>query len=72
MTGQAGRRGLSAEAERRCLPARLREPAPIVPVLRLRGVIGAVSPLRTGLSLEKTAGAIERRSRVKRAKAWPW
>lgn len=33
---------------------------PLVPVLRLSGVIGATTPLRQGLSLAMTAGAIEK------------
>lgn len=33
---------------------------PLVPVLRLSGVIGAATPLRQGLSLAMTAGAIEK------------
>jgi signal peptide peptidase SppA len=54
---------------RRLLPERWRVPAPVVPVLRLTGVIGTVSPLRSGLSIVKAAGAIERAFSVKRAKA---
>lgn len=34
--------------------------APVLPVLQLSGVIGAGTPLRSGLSLASTAGAIER------------
>jgi signal peptide peptidase SppA len=54
---------------RRYLPAKWREPAPVVPVLRLNGVIGAAGPLRTGLSIAKLAGAIEKAFSVKNAKA---
>ena len=57
------------ERLRGLLPARWREAAPVVPVLRLSGVIGTVSPLRSGLSMVKTASAIERAFAVKRAKA---
>ncbi|MCB1548184.1 MAG: S49 family peptidase, partial [Hyphomicrobiaceae bacterium] len=34
--------------------------APLVPVLRLTGTIGAATPLRAGLTMAGTAGAIER------------
>jgi signal peptide peptidase SppA len=54
---------------RRLLPARWRQPAPIVPVIRLTGVIGAASPLRPGLSIVKAAPAIERAFAIKRASA---
>jgi signal peptide peptidase SppA len=42
---------------------------PVVPVIRLSGVIGAGTPLRQGLSLEACAGAIERAFAVKNAPA---
>jgi serine protease SohB len=54
---------------RRYLPAKWRERAPVVPVLRLNGVIGAAGPLRTGLSIAKVAGSIEKAFCVKNAKA---
>jgi len=38
----------------------LRPAVPVVAVLRLGGVIGQVGPLRTGLSLQRLAGQIER------------
>ncbi len=38
----------------------LRPSVPLVAVLRLSGVIGQVGPLRTGLSLQRRAGQIER------------
>jgi signal peptide peptidase SppA len=56
-------------ALRRVLPARWREPTPLVPVLRLAGVIGATSPLRGGLSMAKLADALDRTFSVKGAKA---
>lgn len=45
---------------RRFLPARWRKPRPRVAVLRLNGVIGAVSPLRQGLSIATVAPTLER------------
>lgn len=42
------------------VPQRLRRTRPIVPVVRLSGPIGAVSPLRSGLSLATCAEALER------------
>src|SRR5689334_5282039 len=68
MTGEGGWPALRARL-RSMLPARWRDPAPVVPVLRLAGVIGAVSPLRAGLSLVKAAAAIDKAFGVKRAKA---
>jgi signal peptide peptidase SppA len=53
----------------RLLPRAWRGSSKVVPVLRLGGVIGAVSPLRSGLSMAKTASAIERAFAVKRAAA---
>ena len=44
----------------RLLPKRLRRSKPIVPVVRLSGVIGAVSPFRSGLTLAGCAGTLER------------
>ncbi len=52
----------------RLLPARLR-PGPIVPVVRLSGVIGVVTPLRPGMTLASTARLLERAFKVKRARA---
>lgn len=48
---------------------RVREPAPVVGVLRLSGVIGQMGPLRKGLSLATLAGPIERVFKIKRLKA---
>jgi signal peptide peptidase SppA len=42
------------------IPRRFRSDAPVVPVLRLSGGIGAVSPLRPGLALAGLAGPLER------------
>jgi signal peptide peptidase SppA len=51
------------------LPARFRAGIPIVPVVRLNGVIGVVTPLRPGLMLSTVARSIERAFSVKRARA---
>ncbi|MFN5406270.1 S49 family peptidase, partial [Bradyrhizobium sp.] len=50
------------------LPARLRG-APVVPVVRLSGVIGAVTPLRPGLTLAGVAKMLERAFAMRNAKA---
>ena len=42
------------------LPARLRRGTPVVPVVRLSGVIGAVTPLRPGMSLAGVSKTLER------------
>jgi signal peptide peptidase SppA len=51
------------------IPARFRRGAVVVPVVRLSGVIGAVTPLRPGLSLAGIAKTIERAFATKNAKA---
>src|ERR1700727_2086693 len=51
------------------VPARLRRGAAVVPVVRLSGVIGAVTPLRPGVSLAGVARMLERAFTVKNAKA---
>jgi signal peptide peptidase SppA len=51
------------------LPARWRGDAPVVPVVRLSGAIGAVSPLRPGLSLAGVARTLDRAFGTKGAKA---
>jgi len=51
------------------LPARLRRDTPVVPVVRLSGVIGAVTPLRPGMSLAGTARMLERAFGARNAKA---
>ncbi len=47
-------------ALQRLLPKRFRRSKPVVPVVRLSGVIGAVSPFRSGLTLAGCAGTLER------------
>jgi signal peptide peptidase SppA len=51
------------------LPARLRRGAAVVPVVRLSGAIGAVTPLRPGMSLAAVAKMLERAFATKNAKA---
>jgi signal peptide peptidase SppA len=51
----------------RFLPARLRRERVVVPVVRLSGVIGQVSPLRQGLTLQGVAGPLKKAFAVKKA-----
>jgi signal peptide peptidase SppA len=51
------------------LPARLRPGAAVVPVVRLSGLIGAVTPLRPGMSLAGVARTLERAFATKHAMA---
>src|SRR5262249_19685180 len=51
------------------LPKRMRAGIPVVPVVRLSGVIGMSTPLRPGLSLAGAARMLEKAFSVKRAKA---
>jgi signal peptide peptidase SppA len=51
------------------LPARFRSDIPVVPVVRLSGTIGAVTPLRPGLSLAGVAKLLDRAFAVRNAKA---
>jgi signal peptide peptidase SppA len=51
------------------LPARLRRGIAVVPVVRLSGLIGAVTPLRPGMSLAGVARVLERAFAMKNAKA---
>src|SRR6201990_448688 len=51
------------------VPARWRRGAAIVPVVRLSGVIGAVTPLRPGMTLGGVAKMLERAFATKNAKA---
>src|SRR6476646_6207669 len=56
-------------ALRRMLPARFRSDVPIVPVVRLSGVIGISSPLRPGLTLANAARSLERAFSTRNARA---
>ncbi|MFL6837797.1 MAG: S49 family peptidase [Bradyrhizobium sp.] len=51
------------------VPARLRRGAAVVPVVRLSGVIGAVTPLRPGMTLSGIAKTLERAFATRNAKA---
>src|SRR6201991_1806485 len=51
------------------LPARLRRDVPVVPVVRLSGTIGAVTPLRPGMTLAGLAKVLERAFATRNAKA---
>lgn len=54
---------------RRFMPKSWRDRNPVIPVVRLQGVIGSVTPLRPGLSLSTVASALERAFRAKTAPA---
>jgi len=51
------------------LPARFRTDIPVVPVVRLSGVIGVVTPLRPGLLISTVAKTLERAFSVRNARA---
>src|SRR5450830_1998335 len=51
------------------VPARFRTDIPVVPVVRLSGVIGVVTPLRPGLMLSTTARSLERAFSTRGARA---
>lgn len=53
----------------RLIPARFRSDIPVVPVVRLTGVIGFSTPLNPGLSLATTARMLERAFAVRNARA---
>src|SRR3712207_1433154 len=62
-------RSALAERFRFLLPPRFRNQHPVVPVVRLSGVIGGVVPFRQGLSIAAVAPALERAFAVRGAKA---
>src|ERR1700688_3636607 len=51
------------------LPARFRADIPVVPVVRLSGVIGVSTPLKPGLMLSSTARSLERAFATRNARA---
>src|SRR6187431_1204942 len=51
------------------IPAKFRRDAAVVPVVRLSGVIGAVTPLRPGMTLAGVAKLLEKAFATKNAKA---
>src|SRR3978361_2008910 len=65
------RSGLPGLVERlkEFIPAKFRRGVAVVPVVRLSGVIGAVTPLRPGMSLSGVARTLERAFATKNAKA---
>ena len=71
MTEQLNDRGWQSLIDRgmEWLPARLRRGVTVVPVVRLSGVIGAVTPLRPGMTLAGLARTLERAFAVRNAKA---
>jgi signal peptide peptidase SppA len=68
MTQQSTERGL-IDKVMEWLPARMRRGAALVPVVRLSGLIGAVTPLRQGMTLAGVARTLERAFDMKNAKA---
>ena len=54
---------------RQLVPARFRADIPVVPVVRLSGVIGMGTPLRPGLMLSTTARSLERAFSARNARA---
>jgi signal peptide peptidase SppA len=72
MNEQTGdRRGWPGLVDRlmKMVPARLRPGTALVPVVRLSGLIGSVTPLRPGMSLAGVARTLERAFGMKNAKA---
>src|SRR3972149_3610318 len=57
------------ESLRWLLPARFRADIPVVPVVRLTGVIGVTTPLRPGLMLSTIARSLERAFAIRNARA---
>ncbi len=51
------------------LPARFRPDIPVVPVVRLAGIIGVVTPLRPGMMLSTVARSLDRAFSVRNARA---
>jgi len=71
MAEQLNDRGSSGLADKlmQYLPARFRPGTAVVPVVRLSGVIGAVTPLRPGMTLAGVARILERAFSYRNAKA---
>src|SRR5437763_2169074 len=68
ISDRAGLPGL-VERLKQFVPAKYRRGAAVVPVVRLSGVIGAVTPLRPGMSLAGIAKMLERAFATRNAKA---
>jgi serine protease SohB len=58
-----------ADSLRWLLPARFRADIPVVPVVRLSGIIGVSTPLRPGLMMSTVARSLERAFSVRNARA---
>src|SRR5262252_5489918 len=72
LSDSVNERGGWPELINRCvewLPARFRRGVAVVPVVRLSGLIGAVTPLRPGMTLAGIARTLERAFAVSNAKA---
>src|SRR5882762_8661028 len=69
ITGNRGRLPDLVDRLMEWMPARLRRGTAVVPVVRLSGLIGAVTPLRPGMSLAGVARTLERAFAMKNAKA---
>src|ERR1700761_8170908 len=68
-TGSARKSPTTIDRLKDMIPARLRRDVPVVPVVRLSGVIGAVTPLRPGMTLAAVARTLERAFSTSNAKA---
>src|SRR6266581_513716 len=68
ISDSVGLRGF-VERLKEFIPAKFRLGAAVVPVVRLSGVIGAVTPLRPGMSLAGVAKMLERAFGIRNAKA---
>jgi serine protease SohB len=61
--------GRAVDALRSLLPLRFRADIPVVPVVRLSGIIGFSTPLKPGLTLSGIARSLDRAFAVRNAKA---
>jgi signal peptide peptidase SppA len=68
LSDRAGRPGL-IDSLKEYIPARFRRDLAVVPVVRLSGVIGAVTPLRPGMTLAGIAKVLERAFGTRNASA---
>src|ERR1700749_3831655 len=68
-TGDARKSPTLIDRLKALLPARLRRGVPVVPVVRMSGVIGAVTPLRPGMTLAAVAKTLEKAFATKNARA---
>ena len=69
MSEQTGDRRRWRDKLMEWIPARLQPGTAVVPVVRLSGVIGSVTPLRPGMTLAGVARTLERAFGMKQAKA---